>query len=250
MATRTRMRWLTAAAGLVLAVTGIAVTPGAAHAESDGGVRIMPLGDSITDGLDISGGYRVGLWRRLAVAGYRNDYVGSQFNGPSSLPDHDYEGHPGWRIDQIDANIVDWLQTFAPRSVLLHIGTNDVLNADAASAPDRLSTLIDHITATRPNTEVFVATIIPMGWSEGDAAVQSFNRAIPAIVRSKANNGQHVHLVDMHSALTTADLGEDGVHPTAGGYAKMAAAWYRALRSVPGAAGTRENPRWIGHRAR
>ena len=37
------------------------------------------------------------------------------------------------------------------------------------------------------------------------------------------------HLVDMHSALTTADLA-DGVHPNAGGYDKMAARWYAALQ--------------------
>lgn len=37
----------------------------------------------------------------------------------------------------------------------------------------------------------------------------------------------------MHAALGTADLA-DGVHPNAGGYDKMAARWYDALRSVPG----------------
>jgi hypothetical protein len=44
-------------------------------------------------------------------------------------------------------------------------------------------------------------------------------------------------MVDMHSALTTADL-IDGVHPTAGGYDKMAAVWFNALRAVPGSIGT------------
>ena len=49
------------------------------------------------------------------------------FNGPANLGDHDHEGHSGWRIDQIDANVVDWLRTTTPRTVLLHIGTNDML---------------------------------------------------------------------------------------------------------------------------
>ncbi len=43
----------------------------------------MPLGDSITEGTQVPGGYRIGLWQRLAAAGYRNDFVGSQFNGPA-----------------------------------------------------------------------------------------------------------------------------------------------------------------------
>jgi cellulase/cellobiase CelA1 len=56
-------------------------------------------------------------------------------------------------------------------------------------------------------------------------------------VQAKVNAGKHVHLVDMHSAVTTADL-TDGIHPTAAGYDKMAATWYTALRAVPGSIGT------------
>jgi lysophospholipase L1-like esterase len=124
--------------------------------------------------------------------------------------------------------------------VLLHIGTNDILqNYNVAGAPGRLSALIDHITAAAPAADVFVAQLIPIGWASGDAAVRTFNNALPGIVQSKVNSGKHVHLVNMHSALTAADL-TDGVHPTAGGYDKMAAVWYGALRSVPGSIG---NPR-------
>lgn len=202
----------------------------AAGAESNGGVRVMPLGDSITDGLTVPGGYRIDLWQKLVAAGYRVDFVGSLFNGPSSLGDHDHEGHSGWRIDQIDANIVSWLRTYQPRTILLHIGTNDMYqNPNGASS--RLATLIDRITGTAPDAEVFVATIIPLNGA--DPTVRSFNSAIPGIVQSRAAAGKHVHLVDMYSALTTADLA-DGVHPNAGGYSKMANVWYNALRSVPG----------------
>ena len=59
--------------------------------------------------------------------------------------------------------------------------------------------------------------------------MRTYNAAIPGIVQSRANAGKRVHLVDMYSALTTADLA-DGVHPNAGGYSKMAATWYNALR--------------------
>ncbi|MFF1614926.1 SGNH/GDSL hydrolase family protein [Amycolatopsis sp. NPDC058278] len=230
-------RFLAAAAALAIAFTGLT---GVANAESNGGVRIMPLGDSITHGTGVPGGYRIGLWQRLAAGRYTNDFVGSQFNGPGSLWDHDHEGHPGWRIDQIDANATGWMRTYNPRSVLLHIGTNDVLqNYNVAGAPGRLSTLIDHITAAAPNADVFVAQLIPIGWASGDAAVRTFNNALPGIVQGKVNAGKRVHLVNMHSAVSTADL-SDGVHPNAAGYDKMAAVWYAALRSVPGSIG---NPR-------
>jgi lysophospholipase L1-like esterase len=233
-----RTSWFRAAAlALGLTLIGAAAPTAATAAESNGGVRVMPLGDSITEGTQVPGGYRNGLWQRLAGGGYRVDFVGSQVNGPAALGDHDHEGHPGWRIDQIDANITRWLQATTPRTVLLHIGTNDILqNYNVSSAPSRLSTLIDRITTTAPNADVFVATIIPIANSGQAAAARTFNAALPGIVQSKVNSGKRVRLVDMQSALTTADL-IDGVHPTAGGYDKMAAAWYAALRSVPGSIG-------------
>lgn len=232
---RTGLRLL--AAAVMAMATSALLGIGPAVAESNGGVRIMPLGDSITDGVQTPGGYRIGLWQRFVAGGYREDFVGSLSNGPASLGDHDHEGHSGWRIDQIDANIVTWLRNTTPHTVLLHIGTNDILqNDDVANAPNRLSGLIDHITATAPTAEVFVATIIPLANSGQEQAVQKYNAAIPGIVQSKVAAGKHVHLVNMHAALTAADL-VDGIHPTAAGYDKMATVWFTALRSVPGSIG-------------
>ena len=240
---RRQKRWLGA---IVSAVTALAMTIGLvvtietqnASAESNGGVKVMPLGDSITDGITVSGAYRTSLWQRVVGGGYKVDFVGSLYGGPSNLGDHDHEGHSGWRIDQIDANIVGWLNSSQPHTVLLHIGTNDVLqNNNVANAPARLSALIDHITATAPSAEVFVAQIIPLANSGQNAQVQTYNAAIPGIVSSKVSAGKHVHLVDMYHALNTSDLA-DGVHPTAGGYDKMAAVWYSALLSVSGSIGS------------
>jgi lysophospholipase L1-like esterase len=230
------MRWTlrrfgTAAAGIALALGSVVASTVPATAESNGGVRVMPLGDSITDGFNVPGGYRINLWQRLAGGGYTVDFVGSGFNGPSTLGDHDHEGHSGWRIDQLDANIVNWLRTYTPRTVLLHIGTNDMnQNFDIANAPARLSALIDKIRATAPTVELFVAQITPESDPTLAARVNAYNATIPGIVAQK---GSMTHLVVMHSAITTADLA-DGVHPTAAGYDKMSARWYSALQSVPG----------------
>jgi len=202
-------------------------------------VRVMPLGDSITDGFNVPGGYRVDLWQKIVASGRTIDFVGSQSNGPSSLGDRDHEGHSGWTIAQVDANIVTWLNTFTPRTILLHIGTNDMYGSDPAGAPARLSTLLDHITATAPNADVFVATIITI--ASFDQAVRTFNATIPGIVQNKVNAGKHVHLVTMYPALTTADLA-DGVHPNAGGYSKMATTWYNGLLTVPGSIGDPGQP--------
>ncbi|WBB64328.1 SGNH/GDSL hydrolase family protein [Streptomyces sp. WMMC500] len=231
-----------ALAGLITLLALIAAlvpTSGAAHAQPGAGVRVMPLGDSITDGFTVPGGYRIDLWEKLVAGGQDVDFVGSQSNGPDSLGDKDHEGHSGWTISQIDQNISAWLATYTPDTILLHIGTNDMYGGDPAGAPQRLAGLVDHITAQAPDADLYVATIIPLGFN--DSVVRAFNATIPGIVENAANAGKNVHQVDMYSALTTADLA-DGVHPNAGGYSKMATVWHGALLPAPGHVGDSAAP--------
>ena len=223
---------LTAQPASAAPTTGGAAVPLAAP------VRVMPLGDSITQG-GSSGGYRLDLGAKLRSAGRDVDFVGSAVDGPSSMPDRDHEGHPGWTIAQVDANVVNWLRTHAPRTVLLHIGTNDMYGSDPAGAPRRLSALVDKITAQAPSADVFVSTIIPIRFA--DATVRGYNAAIVPLLRAKAAAGKRVHVVDAYPAVPVSDL-PDGIHPDAAGYAKMAAVWYDALRSVPGSIGDQPQP--------
>ncbi|KOV83186.1 GDSL-type esterase/lipase family protein [Nocardia sp. NRRL S-836] len=201
-------------------------------------VRVMPLGDSITQGGSI-GGYRLDLGARLRAAGRNVDFVGSLADGPSSMPDRNHEGHPGWTIAQVDANVVNWLRTYTPRTILLHIGTNDMYSSDPAGAPRRLSALVDKITAQAPSAEVFVSTIIPIRFA--DPTVRGYNAAIVPLLRAKAAAGKRVHVVDMYSAVPISDL-PDGIHPNAAGYSKMAAVWFNALSAVPGSIGEPQQP--------
>jgi lysophospholipase L1-like esterase len=98
---------------LIVAIAAFTVflTNGWAGAAED--VTILPLGDSITAGNGY-GGYRARMAADLTAAGFTFHLVGSQTmsNGgetaPSLRPPHDglrHEGHGGWRIDQLDANL-------------------------------------------------------------------------------------------------------------------------------------------------
>jgi lysophospholipase L1-like esterase len=220
--------WLAACAALLCL---FAPTASAAPAAA---VRLMPLGDSITAGSNIAGAYRTRLWQRATTDHRQDDFVGSQKGGPSQLGDLDHEGHPGWRIEQLDAQIAGWLATYKPQTILLHIGTNDITqNYDVAGAPARLSTLIDHITANAPTAEVFISNIVPFVNPGVETRAKPYNAAVPGIVSQWAAKGKHVHFVDMHSALTTADISPDGVHPSATGYSKMGDRWYQTLTTGP-----------------
>jgi lysophospholipase L1-like esterase len=206
-------------------------TPTAAPT-SVGNAKIMPLGDSITDGTGTPGGYRIKLWSNITNIGKTIDFVGSLSNGPSDLPDKNHEGHSGWRIDQLDTNINAWMDTYQPRIVLLHIGTNDITqNYDLANAPNRVGGLIDKICAKLPTGgKVYVAKVVPISYASGDQAAVNFNNQVATVVQTKQSSGKPVYIVDMHSALTTADLA-DQVHPNRSGYDKMADAWFSAIRN-------------------
>jgi lysophospholipase L1-like esterase len=198
-------------------------------------VRVMPLGDSITLGIGstTTSSYRADLYTRLVAAGLRVDFVGSLRDGQGA-PDLDHEGHSGWTIDQIAGRVDDWLATYRPDVILLHIGTNDMRNdVRARGAPDRLAALIARLRADRPDAEIFVARLAGAKLDVSQRRIDAFNAALAGIV---AAGGARVHLVDQ-STVDGLDI-RDNLHPNDYGYAKMSFNWYQAIGQVFGAAGT------------
>ncbi len=139
-------------------------------AQSPSAVRIMPLGDSITEGYSFpnyASGYRSHLYNLLTNAGFNVDYVGTQRDtSPAvpdpNLPDHDHEGHGGYEISQIDAGINTWLNSIDyPDVILLLIGVKDfTANDNISTATNRLATLISHIAAQRPYAKIIVGNLL------------------------------------------------------------------------------------------
>lgn len=197
-------------------------------------VKIMPLGDSITFGVNSTdlGGYRVTLWNECESAGWPVSFVGSVSSGPPDLPDQENEGHPGWRIDQLSAHIIAWLQTYQPQIVLLQIGTNDIIqNHEVDTAPARLNDLVTQITTLLPRTTVIVAQITPLGFPRLNPEVITYDRTIPPMVRLMDARGKHVDYVNMYNAIPLQDI-SDHIHPNDTGYAMMAHVWFTGLASV------------------
>jgi len=200
------------------------------------GIKIMPLGDSITYGAGSStrGGYRFQLWNDLRARGFPIDFVGSLQTGPAIF-DRENEGHPGWKINQIAAHIVNWLRTYRPRIILLHIGTNDfVKNDDPTQAPARLRQLLNLITTTLPGATVIVAQILSLPRSARlNAEVAAYNATIPRMVQTYEAREKHVEYVDMYHAVPPSML-PDQIHPNDTGYALMARVWLYALLPLLG----------------
>ncbi|KAL3426902.1 gdsl-like lipase acylhydrolase [Phlyctema vagabunda] len=218
------MRRFTQALYVLQCISSCSLAQGPTHTP----LVILPLGDSITFGIDSSdgNGYRQDL-ERLIETRVAIQYVGSVRAG--SMADNANEGHPGFRIDEIAVQATQNFKT-APNVVLLMAGTNDILqNRDVATAPDRLAALIDQLVAGIPTAAILVATLTPLLAAALEAERVTYNEAIPGIVRERAQAGKLVQVVDMSSVATTGIDSVDGIHPNDDGYAMMAQAWYAGV---------------------
>jgi len=127
----------------------------------NGVVRLMPLGDSLTDGGPVAGGYRTKLWKRLVQEdGDKIEFVGSMFGGTIESNGLNHEGHNGWTSSQLLGSVSGFISGSQPDIVLLLIGTNDVLGGTPASTiTANLSSIIGKIFAAKPNTYIIVSSI-------------------------------------------------------------------------------------------
>lgn len=203
-----------------------------------GTVRIMPLGDSITEG--VSGGFRNGLWNRLTADGYKLDYVGPRYDKWTQVPDKDHAGTPGFTTGGVIDNIDAWMNTYKPQIVLLLIGTNDLawwMTESPDATAGRVGTIIDKIKATSPDTYILVGTITPMKGVappnniDRNTLVNQYNAAVRKVVADRAAKGARTSIAETNAAVSLSDL-YDEVHPNAAGHEKMAQVWYQAVKPL------------------
>lgn len=159
--------------------------PAESFADESDTIKIMCIGDSITDGYvpEYSGSYRKFIYHGLTEKGYKIDMVGSKdggYNptytdpatGESFEFDNENTGYSGYAIKAYPgrSGILETLQQTKclqekqPDIVTLQIGTNNIIdNHDIGESIDDLSELIDYILENTPETTaVFVTTIPPL----------------------------------------------------------------------------------------
>jgi hypothetical protein len=203
-------------------------------------IQIMPLGDSITEGLASSGdtGYRRALYLSLTAAGHSVHFVGSLRNGTPYDFDRYHEGHSGWRADEIlngrdgRGGITSWLTTNPADIILLHIGTNDISqDQSVGSTVTEVNEILERIDAKSTATVVFLARIINRNDTVVSriTATSHYNDSLQALANTRVANGDLIIVVDQETALNYPSDLADRVHPNDSGYAKMAQCWFTAL---------------------
>ena len=199
-------------------------------------LKIMPLGDSITQGIHIDSkniGYRRDLYKLLTHNNFEFDFVGSMSDGSFSDFDKDHEGHGGWHANQIQDSVYNWLIKNPADIILLHIGTND-LNKE--ESPTIIIQEIDQILSevdryedkSNLSVRVVLATVINhLLYIE---KTQELNNYITELVKNRQRNNDLITLADMNKYLENTNNYLDNVHPNELGYKKMAELWLEKIQ--------------------
>jgi acyl-CoA thioesterase-1 len=196
-------------------------------------LTVLPLGDSITEGVPTADGYRALLREQLASEGIAVNYVGS-LRSPAGA----HEGWSGYTAGELVPLARTTLARTRPDAVLLHIGTNDlglgVPLEESVSNVRRLLDLIDGSRTANRRPHVFLAKIIgrDLPFPDSEREVDRYNDRLADLAEERRKLGQPVTLVDLNRAIDPRRHLADALHPNPDGYAKIAAGWAAALLRV------------------
>jgi lysophospholipase L1-like esterase len=208
--------------------------------------RIMPLGDSITEGLGGHyNGYRGYLYALLSTSGYSFSFVGSEGSYPFK-----HEGHGGWRADEVFKEVYGWLTANPADIVLLHIGTNDITEGKSAvSCATDINYILDQIDEYEAENNVEITVILAriinrcyLCNTDDRQETTALNMEIQNLADIRRDEGDQIIVVDMENGAginyndddsypyTDGDMYDD-VHPNDSGYAKIAQVWFNAINA-------------------
>lgn len=216
-------------------------------------IRILPLGDSITQCGATRGSYRYYLWIKLVETGIDFDFVGSLNSSGGIKPDRpayydrsfdpDHEGHPGWSADHIlhglpgnkSQKLSEWLKAYTPDIALVHLGSNDAGHSESTTGTaSELKQIIQVLRDDNPNVIVLLAKLIPSAHSPTNVRIDELNERMDAIAKEMSAAASPVIVVDQSSGFDAETDTYDGTHPNMSGERKMADKWFEALKGVFG----------------
>jgi len=210
-------------------------------------IKIMPFGDSITDGVTNGNtgqpvsnqrvGYRKPLYTSLINDGFSFDFVGSKTVGGNILNDAQTESHPSWTASELALGqlmngtdgIYAWLTANPADIVLVHAGTNGLAGDTAGNGVTAILNQIDVWESSLGGNPVTVLLAEIIDQDPIDSDVTDYNANIVNIAAGRPDiDGT----IDQFSALTYPDDLNDQLHPNTSGYGKMADTWFSKLQTI------------------
>jgi len=194
-------------------------------------VRIMPVGDSITQGGKTFVTYRLPLDQKLRAAGLNYVFVGSQQSeGPDGPLWH--EGYGGKNAEFLAGIMPQRLKQAKPDIILLHCGHNH--SAEEKPVPGIIAAeraIIEAARKQNPKVVVLLAQVIASGKLPKYGYLPELNQAEVLLARELSRPEAPVMIVDQFTGFDPQkDTILDKVHPNAQGAEKMASRWFTALK--------------------
>lgn len=254
-----RRRSAAAAAVALVAAATVHVAAQASGAEPPRPLRVMAVGDSITQGFPDSrlnvpgigmvGSWRYWFWQNRAAAGCAAglDMVGefnTLFNTTQQLPnvpaatDQDHESRAGDKVDGYARSRIIYHQAVEnaqPDVVLILLGTNDLfpsnqLGDSPETVRDQMVELIGQVRAHKPDVAVFLMGVQPRGLpADWAPRIPQTNLYYQGIADTLDLPGSPIFYVDGFYGFDQATDTFDHLHPNTQGQQKIAARFTAAL---------------------
>ena len=229
---------------------------------SNNPVKIMAIGDSITDDCEYNGAWRAYLQPLLDNSGYPFTFVGRNHStaSPPAFTKTAHEGYCGAVIappgvltysvysyagTNVDLQYIvpDSLAANTPDLILLLIGANDIGRGrdPGQVASNDMPRLLDIIFSNAPNANVICAKITSLdnamvgglNYGQYSANVYKYNAYLQAVVNQRRALGQNVFLADMFSVVNPATMfSSDHLHPNPLGLQAIAQEWFTRIQAM------------------
>jgi lysophospholipase L1-like esterase len=210
-------------------------------------VRILPLGDSITQGGRNDRAehtYRWPLFQMLKDDKVDFDFIGSLktgLHGDARWPDYqgqpfdaDHEGHYGWKTAAVRDKLAEWLKGYPapPDIALIHLGTNDQNAPDhTVAVVEPLKAIVALLRAANPKVAVLVGHLN----FNGGAALK-IRPLVEQMATELSTAESPVVTVHHYQGWVENPQAEgtdtfDWAHPNPQGQRKMAEKWYAGMKA-------------------
>ena len=170
-------------------------------------------------------------------------FVGSVGSDPFK-----HEGHSGWTAYEVFQEVYGWLTANPADTVLLHIGTNDIIGGSSTdSIAADINSILDQIDQYEADYNVEIMVILAriincsnLLNTDYRQMATALNIEIQNLADIRRAAGDQIIVVDMENGAginyneddsypyTDGDM-YDAVHPNDSGYAKMAQVWFNAI---------------------
>jgi len=223
-------------------------------------LKVMAVGDSITDDCVYNGAWRQYLQPLLEANGYAFTFVGRESSTPSGgFTKTNHEGMCGAVIAPpgvfavhgytaenayLQKTVADALTNVTPDVVLVLIGANDIGRGRDPwlTATNDMPNLLNLIISNAPAANVILAKITTMqsannigglNYSTYANNVSIYNAALQRMVNQRRAAGQNVFLADMFSVVDYATMfNGDHLHPNPAGLQAIAGEWLTRIQSI------------------